>query len=72
VACRAWWASTGARTFCPARRWALGAFAVRVVPLPGYTPYPRGTVELINGAAEEMLSAARPDVSCLDRWMNRT
>ena len=39
---------------------ALGAFAVRVVPLPAYTPYLKGTVESINGAAEEMLFAGLP------------
>ena len=41
-------------------REALGAFAVRVVPLPGYTPYLKGTVESINGAVEEMLFAGLP------------
>lgn len=39
---------------------ALGAFAVRVVPLPGYTPHLKGTVETVNGAAERMLFAAMP------------
>lgn len=39
---------------------ALGAFAVRVVDLPGYTPHLKGTVETINGAAEDMLFAQLP------------
>ncbi|WP_410595648.1 Mu transposase C-terminal domain-containing protein [Amycolatopsis sp. lyj-23] len=39
---------------------ALGAFAVRVVPLPGYTPHLKGTVETVNGAAERMLFAGLP------------
>jgi putative transposase len=39
---------------------ALGAFAVRVVPLPGYTPHLKGTVETLNGAAERMLFAEMP------------
>lgn len=39
---------------------ALGAFAVRVVPLPGYTPHLKGTVETINGAAERILFAGLP------------
>ncbi|MGW4126137.1 Mu transposase C-terminal domain-containing protein [Nocardia sp. NPDC004711] len=39
---------------------ALGAFAVRVIDLPGYTPYLKGTVEMVNGAVEEMLFARLP------------
>ena len=39
---------------------ALGAFAVRVVDLPGYTPYLKGTVEMVNGAVEQMLFAGLP------------
>ncbi|WP_431972599.1 Mu transposase C-terminal domain-containing protein [Nocardia sp. bgisy134] len=39
---------------------AMGAFAVRVVDLPGYTPYLKGTVEAVNRAAEEMLFARLP------------
>ncbi|WP_329408013.1 hypothetical protein OG563_37880 [Nocardia vinacea] len=31
-----------------------------MVDLPGYTPYLKGTVEMINGAAEEMLFAQLP------------
>lgn len=39
---------------------ALGAFAVRVTPLPGYTPHLKGTVETVNGAVERMLFAGLP------------
>lgn len=39
---------------------ALGAFAVRVVDLPGYTPHLKGTVETINGAVDRMLFAGLP------------
>ncbi len=39
---------------------ALGAFAVRLVPLPGYTPHLKGTVETVNGAVEKMLFAQLP------------
>ncbi|WP_280470601.1 Mu transposase C-terminal domain-containing protein [Nocardia farcinica] len=39
---------------------ALGAFAVRVVDLPGFSPFLKGTVEAVNGAAEEMLFAEMP------------
>jgi putative transposase len=37
-----------------------GAFAVRVVDPPGYTPHLKGTVETINGAVEWMLIAEMP------------
>jgi putative transposase len=33
---------------------AMGGFAVAVVDLPAYTPHLKGTVEALNGAAEEM------------------
>ncbi|WP_407675005.1 Mu transposase C-terminal domain-containing protein [Nocardia puris] len=39
---------------------ALGAFAVRVVDLPGYTPHLKGAVETINGAVEDMLVSGMP------------
>lgn len=39
---------------------AMGAFAVRVVDLPGYTPHLKGTIETINGAMERMLVAEMP------------
>nr|WP_258081619.1 Mu transposase C-terminal domain-containing protein [Nocardia nova] len=39
---------------------ALGVFAVRVVDLPGYTPHLKGTVEMVNGAVEQMLFAQLP------------
>ncbi|MEV3959418.1 Mu transposase C-terminal domain-containing protein [Nocardia sp. NPDC050193] len=39
---------------------AMGAFAVRVVDLPGYTPYLKGSVEAVNGAVERMLFAEMP------------
>ena len=39
---------------------AFGAFAVRVVPLPGYTPHLKGTVETINGAVERILFVGLP------------
>ncbi len=38
----------------------LGAFAVRITPLPGYTPHLKGTVETVNGAVERMLFAGLP------------
>ena len=41
-------------------RSALGALAVSVDALPGYTPHLKGSVETLNGAAEEMLFAALP------------
>lgn len=39
---------------------ALGAFAVRVDDLPGYTPHLKGTVETVNGAMERMLVCEMP------------
>lgn len=39
---------------------AMGAFAVRVVDLPGYTPHLKGSVETVNGAVERMLIAQMP------------
>lgn len=39
---------------------ALGAFAVRLVPLPGYSPFWKGSVEMVNGAVEKMLFAQLP------------
>lgn len=39
---------------------AMGAFAVRIVDLPGYTPHLKGTVETLNGAMERMLIAQMP------------
>ncbi|MGO4614714.1 Mu transposase C-terminal domain-containing protein [Nocardia sp. 2YAB30] len=41
-------------------REAMGAFAVRVVDLPGYTPHLKGTVEAVNGAVDRMLFAGLP------------
>ncbi|MEV6322719.1 Mu transposase C-terminal domain-containing protein [Nocardia sp. NPDC051787] len=38
----------------------MGAFAVRVVDLPGYTPHLKGTVETVNGAVDRMLFAGLP------------
>ena len=39
---------------------AMGSFAVAVVDLPPYTPHLKGTVEALNGAAEEMHFAVLP------------
>ncbi|MEV4752651.1 transposase [Streptosporangium sp. NPDC049248] len=39
---------------------ALGRFAIAVGDLPAYHPYLKGTVEAINGAAEEMLFVSLP------------
>jgi putative transposase len=39
---------------------ALGAFAVRIAPLPGYEPHLKGTVETLNGAVETMFFAGLP------------
>jgi len=38
----------------------LAGFAVRVVPLPPYTPHLKGTVETVNGAAGQMFFAGLP------------
>ncbi len=53
----------------------LAGFAVRVGPLPGYTPHLKGSVETVNGASERMFAAACPDtpmLSCrptVGRWI---
>jgi putative transposase len=39
---------------------ALGAFAVRIAPMPGYEPHLKGTVEGFNGAIEKMFFAGLP------------
>jgi putative transposase len=41
----------------------LAGFAVRVVALPAYTPHLKGTVEAVNGAADQMLFAGLPRYS---------
>ena len=41
-------------------RSVLAGFAVRVVPLPAYTPHLKGTVETVNGAAGRMFFAGLP------------
>jgi putative transposase len=41
-------------------RRVLAGFAVRVVPLPAYTPHLKGTVETVNGAAGRMFFAGLP------------
>ena len=41
----------------------LAGFAVRVVALPAYTPHLKGTVEAVNGAADQMLFAGMPRYS---------
>ncbi len=38
----------------------LAGFAVRVGPLPGYTPHLKGSVETVNGASERMFAAGLP------------
>jgi putative transposase len=38
----------------------LAGFAVRVGPLPGYTPHLKGSVETVNGASERMFAAGPP------------
>jgi len=38
----------------------LAGFAVRVGPLPGYTPHLKGSVETVNGASEPMFAAGLP------------
>ncbi|MGY5230130.1 Mu transposase C-terminal domain-containing protein [Nocardia asiatica] len=50
---------------------AMGAFAVRCVDLPGYTPYLKGTVEGLNGAVEEMLFAEMPRYTHAPTGMDR-
>ncbi|WP_342215364.1 transposase [Nocardia cyriacigeorgica] len=44
------------RTVCE----ALGAFAVRVDDLAPYTPFGKGSVEMVNGAVKKMLFAGMP------------
>ncbi len=41
-------------------REALGAFAVRVNDLAPYTPFGKGSVEMVNGAVKKMLFAGMP------------
>ncbi|MGW5922284.1 Mu transposase C-terminal domain-containing protein [Nocardia fluminea] len=49
---------------------AMGAFAVRVVDLPGYTPHLKGSVERINGAVETMLLSGLPRYTHRQRLHN--
>lgn len=50
----------GKEFLCTAVASALGAFAVPVVDLPAYSPHLKGTIEALNGAAEEMLFVSMP------------
>ncbi|MFI7055489.1 Mu transposase C-terminal domain-containing protein [Streptosporangium canum] len=49
---------------------ALGAFGVHVEPLAPYSPYLKGTVEAINGAAEKMLLSSMPRYSRAQKLIN--
>ncbi|MFE5729569.1 Mu transposase C-terminal domain-containing protein [Streptomyces sp. NPDC056528] len=46
---------------------ALGAFAVPVVDLPGYSPHLKGTVEALNKAAKQMFFAELPGYTAAPR-----
>ncbi|MDX3343749.1 DDE-type integrase/transposase/recombinase [Streptomyces sp. ME02-6979.5a] len=46
---------------------ALGAFAVPVVDLPGYSPHLKGTVEALNKAAKQMFFASLPGYTAAPR-----
>jgi putative transposase len=50
---------------------ALGAFAVRVVDLPGYTPHLKGSVESLNNAAQSMLFTQLPRYTHAPTLANR-
>ena len=51
-------------------RESLGAFAVRVEDLPGYTPHLKGSIEGLNNAVEKMLFAEMPRYTHRQRSAN--
>ncbi|MEU2119484.1 Mu transposase C-terminal domain-containing protein [Streptomyces sp. NPDC016459] len=50
----------GKEFLCAAVASAVGAFAVPVVDLPGYSPYLKGTIEALNDSVEQMLFVSMP------------
>ncbi|MER7911788.1 Mu transposase C-terminal domain-containing protein [Streptomyces sp. NPDC096068] len=50
----------GKEFLCATVTSAMGAFAVPVIDLPGYSPHLKGTIEALNDSVEEMLFVSMP------------